>query len=149
MRFARALALALLMARPAAAQEVFDISATETCMNEAISFEERQYCVGASARICMEYLGGSEAMARCAAEETAWWMARMDVTLGRIATAENVSAAQGEALARMQAAWLGYRDESCAFEQAFGSGEAASESECLLWKTGDQAVLLEDYIIED
>lgn len=136
-----------LLAAPVMAQEVFDISATEACMNEAISFEERQYCVGASTRICMEYLGDSEAMARCATQETAWWDMRMDATLGQITKAERVSAGQAEALARMQAAWVNYRDESCAFEQAFGAGEAASQAECMLWKTGDQAVLLEDYII--
>ncbi len=143
----RHLPLALtLAAAPLAAQQGFDISATEACMAEAYGYEERQYCVGAAARQCMEYLGDSEGLARCAAQETAWWETRMAASVTRISADDSLSATQVDALAKMQAAWRAYVDESCAFELAFGADHAASLAECLLWKTGDQAVLLEDYL---
>ena len=137
---------AVLLGSPVAAQEGFDISITASCMEDAISYEERQYCVGSAARQCMEYLGDSEGMARCAAAETAWWEARMNANFEMIFKGAEVDADQAKALARMQVAWLAYRDESCAFEQAFGAGQAASKAECLLWMTGDQAVYLEDFM---
>ena len=146
MRSARLTVLALLLAGPLHAQEGFDISLTVACMEDAITYEERQYCVGSAARQCMEYLGDSEGMARCAGAEAAWWETRMNATFETIFKGAEVSADQATALARMQAAWRAYRDESCDFEQAFGAGQATSKAECLLWMTGDQAVYLEDYV---
>jgi len=145
MRFVR-LVVFTLLAGPATAQNAFDISGTEACMQEAISFEERQYCVGASARNCMENLGEAADMAFCAGQEVEWWEARMNANLQDISGWPELSAAQRSALERMQAAWLAYRDESCAFQQIFGGGQGSQEAECRLWMTGDQAVYLEDYV---
>jgi len=136
----------LLFAPPLAAQQGFEINITENCMADAISYEERQYCVGAAARQCMEYLGDTAGLARCAGAEAMWWEARVNVNVERISQDESLTSVQVEALTRMQAAWQDYRDASCAFEQAFAEEQTASEAECLLWRTGDQAVLLEDYL---
>jgi len=141
----KALFLALtFLGAPLSAQQGFDVSVTEACMADALGYEEQQYCVGAAARQCMEYLEDSQGFAGCAGAEAAWWEARINGSFARISSAANEE--QANALAKMQAAWLAYRDEICAFEQVFGAGEAVSEAECLLWKTGDQAVFLEDYL---
>ncbi len=142
----RVLWVFLLLAGPLAAQDAFDIGATKACMENAISHEERQYCVGASSRGCMEHLEDMAGMARCAVQETAWWEARMDENIRLISEGTEADTAQVKALLRMQAAWGAYRESHCAFEQAFAFEPEAVQAECMLWLTGDQAVYLEDYV---
>ncbi len=143
MRFAGGI-LAAILAGPLAAQEGgFDIGATADCMEEALTSEERRFCVGAATRQCIDYAADPALAESCARQETAWWESRMAAVQQEIAA--SADAAQAGALMRVQAAWLDYRDSSCAFEQAFGAAEI-SEAECLLWLTGDHAVYLEDYL---
>jgi len=141
----RVLFCLLLFTGPIAAQDVFDIEITAACMEEANSYEERQYCVGASTRRCSEHLEDPIMAVMCAKSETIWWEAQIATLVQTISRSAETNEAQAKALARMQADWLRYRDNSCAFEQAFGAGQAAPEVDCLLWMTGDQAVYLFEY----
>lgn len=142
----RLCAMMLLLAGPVVAQDTFDISFTAACMEDAITSEERSFCVGASTRQCIEHLGDPAVVLACAQAETAWWSERMATVFKQISRSAEVDADQAKALAQMQAAWLAYRNTSCAFERAFGAEQGLVETECLLWMTGDQAVYLEDYM---
>ncbi len=73
----RKIIAAFLFSTPAAAQDVFDISATARCAEEAFTSEERSYCVGAATRQCLANAEDPELVRSCIQQKTAWWEARM------------------------------------------------------------------------
>ena len=146
MRLTRFLIIAVLLGSPVAAQEGFDISVTEACMEDALTYEERQYCVGSAARQCMEYYGNSESMARCAVAEIAWWEARAGMSIRQIMMEDTENVELATAILRMHVTWKDLSDRQCAFEQLIGAQQGENKSECLLRMTGEQALYLENFV---
>ncbi len=159
MRFARATLCAVLVAGPAAAQEIsYSDASSEACSEEAVSDGERADCIGASARQCIAASSGDRIeRALCVIEETKYWDDRLNAAYGGLGEAyaahdggrqtdTSTPYPRGQAMQEMQRAWIKYRDARCLYETAqWGSMPDAglAEVECLLRVTGEQALYLE------
>lgn len=152
----RILAVSVVMAGPAAAQELnFDIADTQMCLEAGrdIPDFDANDCVGVSAQACMETTPGgfsTAAMVGCIAEELDFWDAQLNHhyrearAQAREMDAENGAYApsQEEALRDMQRAWIAFRDAKCGYARSqWGGGTGAGPAgvSCLLHETADQA----------
>ncbi len=138
----------LLIAGPVAAEgPSYSDLATESCLQEAVVIGERQACIGASARACMDDGGGSYVESICYSEEGVFWDARLNaVYQEQMSAARGSDPALADALLRLQRAWIGYRDARCdAVFAAWGEGTGRSPAfaECLMRTTAEQTIFLE------
>lgn len=152
----RGLALALVLAAPAAAEaEAFTPAATEACLAAAAD-GARDACLGAAAEACMAGEGGSTTvgMTMCLDGEARWWDARLNAAYRAVMAAETAADAEGfagapsaaTALRDAQRAWIAWRDAACAYARAqWGGGTGAGPAgvQCVLALTGARALELE------
>ncbi|NHF72061.1 lysozyme inhibitor LprI family protein [Paracoccus xiamenensis] len=156
----RALALLLLVAAPAAAQDFsYDPALLTNCLQANADKPDR--CIGTAARACMEGEGGSTTVGTvsCLAGENAQW----DSILNQAYEAVLADAEQGDAemkklgsaadpqtpaLREMQRAWIAFRDAACVYEASRwggGSGAGPAATACAMELTARQALRLKAY----
>ncbi|MFO6465978.1 lysozyme inhibitor LprI family protein [Jannaschia sp. KMU-145] len=158
----RAVGLVVLLAAPAAAQDLsFSPAATEACLAAGAG----PACIGVSANLCMtETPGGSSTVGTggCLWAEAEYWDDRLNAAYGALrADARAVDAemrdlgsaapSQAEALREMQRAWMSFRDAGCAYEASLwggGTGAGPASNGCWMLQTGRQALDLEDRLAE-
>ncbi|HET9069897.1 MAG TPA: lysozyme inhibitor LprI family protein [Amaricoccus sp.] len=157
----RSLAILLLLATPAIAQEIsFSPEATEACVAAAEDALGRMGCVGRSADACIEGPGGESnaGIGACLVAERDFWEGHRERALGALVEIEtrnseelaslgSAAPSSIEALRAMDGAWIAWRDAACAYEVSQwggGSGGGPAEAQCLMRMTGRQALALED-----
>ena len=143
------------------AQDIrFTPEATETCL----SSEEgghRISCPGLSAEACINATSDAYTtvgMSACFHLERDYWDARLNAAYGRLMANETAIDAdaktygysappRAEPLRDMQRAWIAYRDAACGYIAATwggGTGTGPAYAECLMRRTAEQTLLLED-----
>lgn len=156
----RALAAALVLAAPAAAQDlVYSDDTTRACLAAASDSVAQEACIGRSADACMaanDVGGTTVGMGGCLDHELRFWdvllnayyqsamdrAKRMDAETRQYNTA---AAAMENTLRDMQRAWIPFRDATCDFERAQwggGTGGGPATLGCLMRLTGEQALVL-------
>jgi uncharacterized protein YecT (DUF1311 family) len=89
---------------------------------------------------------GTVALSSCYTDRAAAWQTRLDAAYP--ATLRFVKGRQRRALQRAQAAWLTYRDATCAFYGATpGTVRAIQGAYCTLDLTRRRALELEEYVL--
>lgn len=167
----RALALVLLMATPAMAQDPewppFDASLLDSCLDrttsEAAETDPPEYavCIGAASGPCMESPSGysTAGMSYCLGKEYDLWDAKLNESYGLVMTAAKASDAetakigssadpQAPLLQKMQRDWIAYRDSACNFEMSRwggGTGGGPASVDCMLQLTAQQYLRLRGY----
>jgi uncharacterized protein YecT (DUF1311 family) len=160
----RALALLLVMAAPAAAQEppAFDAAPVDACLAENTGEDARpESCIGLAANACMEEPGGysTVGMGYCLTQELDHWDGLLNAAYAEVMAsareadaelAELGSAAEKQepALREMQRRWIAYRDAACVYERTLwggGTGGSTGAAQCLLDLTARQALWLRGY----
>ncbi|MGP3698108.1 lysozyme inhibitor LprI family protein [Rhodobacter sp. NSM] len=158
------LLLALILLAPTAleAQPIpFHSETTEDCLSGKKSAGQRGTCIGLAADQChRETRGATEVeVAACMAAEANWWRDRMtaayaaamkEAKLRDVEFAKSIS--QGgprmtEDLSNMQDAWKDWSEKRCFFEAVRRRGKPdrmVVASECLMRRTAEQALLLEE-----
>ncbi|QDC10154.1 DUF1311 domain-containing protein [Oceanicola sp. D3] len=157
----RWMAILLVMAGPAAAQELsFDPMIAEECEEQRAELSEREQCIGWAANACMENTeggGSTVGMNGCLDAEWQYWDARLNQhykeAMARakafdvdMATAENGLLSAEETLRGMQRAWITFRDAKCEFvrsQWSGGTGQGPAMLSCLMQETGRQALWLQ------
>lgn len=157
----RLIALLVLLAAPAAAQEPpFSPEYTAACVARAGGGVAAHDCIGASANACMESgpLGGTTVgMGFCLDRELTYWDGRLNAAYRTLMAAERAQDAEmariganapslAEALRAMQRAWIPFRDARCDYARAQwggGTGGGPATLGCLLQMTAEQALDLE------
>ncbi len=165
----RALALILLAALPATAQDVlYDDTILPACLDRVAGDvgQERplapalRACIGASSDACMNTPDGqtTAGMSACLHHEMLEWDMLMtawyDKSLRQAREADDQVKQLGSAadpaapvLERAQQAWTGFRDSACLFQEVRWQGGTAggpASAECLLQLTAEQALRLRD-----
>ena len=157
----RRLTLVLMLAGPAAAQDVpFSIDATEACLAGASDMAGREACVGSSAEACIDTPDGltTAGMGFCLGAERDYWDARLNGAYEALLTIEDTAASElselgsaapspAEALRAMERAWIAFRDAACAYEVSTwggGTGGGPAGADCMMRLTARQALMLED-----
>ncbi|SMP30628.1 lysozyme inhibitor LprI family protein [Shimia sagamensis] len=144
------------------AEELTSLSpaATERCLAEMTENQNPTSCIGSSANLCMETTEGgwsTYGMSHCLDQERQYWDDRLNAAYKNVRTkrkatdtemAELGSAApsQGDALKKMQRAWIAYRDATCDYERSLwggGTGGGPATVSCLMYLTAEQALYLE------
>lgn len=144
----------MLMAGAAWAEPVFDIGATELCLEEQGHDGDRTQCIGVSAGSCMDQDNSTYGMNYCLEQEWMWWDDQLNAAY-QIAK-ENAAALDADAepplnvqvatLRDMQRAWITFRDARCNWEAAQwqgGTGAGPALLGCLMDETGRQAITLQ------
>ena len=146
----RTLALLLLLASPAAAQDlVYDDQATLSCLDGAGSLGAKHDCIGAAANACMEQTeGGSSTpvMGACLEQEQKFWDDRLNAVYGELRSSYADRPEVSEALRDMQRAWISYRDARCDYigtQWSGGTGMGPAIIGCMMETTAEQTLLLE------
>lgn len=157
----RLLLAVLVCAGPALAQNAdglyYSNAATEQCLANSETQQEKSECIGRAANACMmDTPGGSStyAMGGCISLELEFWDTRLNAnyqSARKPAQAMDADAMQhapsmANALRDMQRAWIPFRDATCTFEAAQwggGTGAGPAYAGCLLRMTGEQALTLE------
>ncbi|MBT0778386.1 lysozyme inhibitor LprI family protein [Paracoccus sp. pheM1] len=156
----RALALFLLMAAPALAQDGpgYDGKPLAACLDRmAGEGGDRRSCIGAASGPCMDQPGGqtTAGMVQCLTAEAADW----DRLLNRwysaaMNRAEAMDAGQGDGqdmeeaapvLKQAQRNWIAFRDESCRFEALRYQGSTMrgiAHAGCMMQLSAEQALRL-------
>lgn len=150
------LALAMLAAPPAAAQDlVFSPRATESCLGSGADFRS---CIGLSAAACIEDTGyATVVMSGCFSREYEWWDDRLNTSYGfamrfaRQFDADNggFGPSQADALREMQRAWIKFRDATCGYERSHwggGTGAGPAGAECMMRETAEQTWYIESMV---
>ncbi|MDT1061643.1 lysozyme inhibitor LprI family protein [Paracoccus sp. CPCC 101403] len=158
----RILALALLLATPAVADEpAYDPNILTACLDRtAGDTGNARVCIGEASTACMAKPGGDTTvgMGNCLAAETKDWDALLNREYTRLlkraeeADADLVklgSAADPAApvLKQSQRDWIAFRDSSCRYEAVrFQGGTAGgpASANCMMQLTGEQALRLRD-----
>ncbi len=151
--------LILLLAMPAAAQDVvFDPEMTEQCLG-IVAEDEQRSCIGRSASDCMKDTEGGETtvgMGGCLDAERAYWDTRLNAEYARLQsvaasadaeldTLDSAAPRLAPPLREMQRQWIAFRDATCDFERVQwggGTGGGPATLECLMRLTGEQALYL-------
>ncbi len=167
----QALALAFVMATPAAAQDadgpVFDGSLIGACLDGAqvaasdSDVPEFGSCIGVASRSCIETPGGysTVGMSSCLGQEYGVWDSLLNESYARVMAAakatdaemaEMGSAAEKQvpALKQMQRDWMAFRDSACGYERSRwggGTGGGPASADCLLHLTAQQYLRLRGY----
>ncbi|TJZ93887.1 DUF1311 domain-containing protein [Paracoccus gahaiensis] len=160
----RAVALALLLAGPAAAQDgppPFDAGPLTACLEGDAPADS---CIGLAATACMEGADGQTTvgMGFCLGAERDLWDDRLNTAYGALMeraqatdaemTGLGSSAApQAPALREMQRDWIAYRDAACEYEAVRwggGTGAGPAAAQCALTLTARQALWLGGYLVE-
>ncbi|ULB11641.1 lysozyme inhibitor LprI family protein [Cereibacter azotoformans] len=159
------LALILMMlAAPASltAQPIpFHPEKIEDCLSGKKAGPQREACIGLAADLCRRETKGATEVeaAACMAAEANWWRDRMgnayeaamkEAALRDVEFAKSIS--QGaprmtEDLEKMQEAWKDWSEKRCFFEAMRRRGKPdrmVVASECLMRRTAEEALLLED-----
>lgn len=153
--------LTCLASAPALAQDlVFDPSGTISCLATMVEDQDPTSCVGTSANACMEATpggGSTVGMGGCLEKERLYWDGRLNAAYSKVrTTAKAIDAemqdlgssapSQGEALVKMQRAWIAYRDATCDYERSLwggGTGGGPATVSCHMYLTAEQALYLE------
>lgn len=159
---ATVLALTLVVAGPAAAQDVtYSFHPTTDCLSATGEDGDPMRCVGSAANYCMEATEGGMStvgMSSCLGRELEDWDRRLNRAYGLLMTrlkAEDEELAvlgssapkQAPALKEMQRAWITFRDTSCDYERTKwggGTGGGPAAVSCHLFLTARQAMSLEN-----
>ncbi len=156
----RALALLLLVAAPAAAQDfAYDPAVLTACLSA--QKDQPDNCIGKASGQCIEGEGGSSTsgMSTCLAAEADQWdgflnaayetvlaeSGRTDAEMKKLGSA---APPEVPALRDMQRAWIAYRDAACTYEASRwggGSGAGPAASDCMMQLTARQALRLMGY----
>ena len=156
----RALALLLLIAAPAAAQDfAYDPALLTSCLQTNAAKPDS--CIGAASTVCLEGEGGSTTvgMVSCLAAESAQWDGMLNTAYEAVlADAESTDAElkelgsaaepQAPALREMQRSWIAFRDAACNYEASRwsgGSGAGPAATGCTMELTARQALRLQAY----
>ena len=146
----RPLALLLLLATPAAAQDlVYDDQTTLSCLEGAEDPGAKQDCIGASSNACMDQTeGGSSTpvMGGCLEQEQKFWDDRLNTVYGELRSSYADRPDVSEALRDMQRAWISYRDARCDYigtQWSGGTGMGPAIIGCMMEATAEQTLLLE------
>lgn len=146
----RPIALLLLLATPAAAQDlVYDDHTTLSCLEGAEGSGTKQDCIGASSNACMEQTeGGSSTpvMGACLEQEQKFWDDRLNTVYGELRSSYADRPELSEALRDMQRAWISYRDARCDYigtQWSGGTGMGPAILGCMMATTAEQTLLLE------
>lgn len=156
----RALALLLLVAAPAAAQDfAYDPALLTSCLQTNAAKPDS--CIGAASKVCLEGEGGSTTVGTvsCLAAENAQWDALLNTAYEAVlAEAESTDAElkqlgsaadpQAPALREMQRSWIAFRDAACSYEASRwggGSGAGPAATGCVMQLTARQALRLMGY----
>ncbi|PJI92292.1 uncharacterized protein YecT (DUF1311 family) [Yoonia maricola] len=138
---------------PAQAQDlVFSDIHTEACLQEALGAGERHACIGASANQCMTNTPGGEStvgMGGCLERERSYWDGRLNDVYQQLLAQQGDDAAVTNNLRAMQRAWITYRDARCDYEYVQwegGTGGGPALLACLMQTTGEQVLVLEQYL---
>lgn len=157
----RALALLLLTAVPAAAQDLsFDPAPLAAC----VAGGGGRDCIGTAAAACMGATEGGETtlgMGACLARELAWWDAELNAAYQDLRAQEARADRAAEpvpglpprpssrdAIRDVQRAWIAWRDAACgylALQYWGGTMAGLARTDCLLTLTGEQALTLHSY----
>ncbi len=126
----------------AAAEEGAQAQLDRVGREAGIAFES---CIGVVATPCQAAPGGESTagMTQCFDRETAAWDERLNANYKtRLADATNE---YGDALKKMQRAWIAYRDAKCSSIHAEFEGTMAIPltASCMLTETARQAIFLE------
>ncbi len=152
----KALALAITLAAPAAAQDlVFDMSATDGCLAGITTLVEARPCIGSSANACMEATEGGTStvgMGGCIRAELDEWDARLNSAYQARIEEHRASDAEfepplpeAEALRDAQRAWIPWRDANCLYEISHwggGTGGGPAGTSCQMYMTAERALEL-------
>jgi uncharacterized protein YecT (DUF1311 family) len=150
----------IFLASPVTAQELpFSADATRACLAGQSELAGRLACVGTSANLCMEAVGGysTVGMGFCLGQELDYWDDRLNIAYGELKareTAEDAEMAEigatvpkrATALRDMQRAWIAWRDAACVYEYSQwggGTGGGPANASCLMHMTAEQALELE------
>ncbi|OOY06251.1 lysozyme inhibitor LprI family protein [Thioclava sp. F28-4] len=157
----RAGALLLIgLAAPLAAQAQgvgadFDPAPLESCLSSA---GDPASCIGKAAENCIGGDADVPDRRACYDAERALWSDRAATALdslrkaaaasdaAQIVAGKSPSGLQGAQLGEAEAAWARYRDGACAYGAALqGEGAEAEEARCLMRKTAEHALELQDW----
>lgn len=167
----RALALVLLMATPAAAQDggdlAFDGGLVTACLDRIQSattgtdMPDFASCIGAASGPCIESPGGysTVGMSSCLGQEYDVWDGLLNDSYGRVMAAAKATDAEmagmgssadpmEPALKQMQRDWIAFRDSACAYEATRwggGTGGGPASVDCMLQLTARQYLRLRAY----
>lgn len=154
-------ALAVLLAAPAAAQDIrFNITPTLACLGRAQTDAPGDpSCIGTAAEICMEVSDGgfsTVGMVACISRELDYWDARLNDSYQALRARHRADDADTAnipgipsmelALRDMQRAWIPFRDATCDYERSLwggGTGGGPATAGCRMRLTGQQALYLE------
>ena len=158
-RRVRAVALAVCLTGPAAAQDVpFSPDATEACLLAAEDRSGQVACIGVSAVACLDGSGGSNAeYGLCFGAERVYWDGRVSSAYAALREHHELEDAlmvelgagappMAPALQEMQRTWSRFRDAVCTHEASLwggGSGSGPAWAECMTQLTGEHALRLE------
>jgi uncharacterized protein YecT (DUF1311 family) len=166
MRHIPILMAALLLALPAAAQEVnFSPAATEECIatQRLPGATADALCIGESAKACYGRSASPAQIATCLGLEAGYWQRRVDAAYERMMDlaevadadfAERAAAADipfqlTTDLEQMQAAWADWREIRCAVEAMMRRGTphtSTAAAACTMRRMGEQALFLESAV---
>ncbi|SDZ04584.1 Uncharacterized conserved protein YecT, DUF1311 family [Jannaschia faecimaris] len=150
----RWLVLALLVAVPAAAQDVpFDQTQVQACLDSA----SPSTCVGDEAAACSAQTGSNVGYGFCLRAELTFWDAELNRVYGvlidlteaqdaELKSYGSAAPAMTPALRAAQRAWIAWRDAQCDFiRTTFGGGTGGNPAatDCLMRLTAEQALRLD------
>lgn len=163
----RALAFALLLAAPAAAQDAaqetgepdFNGQLVDDCLaGQGGEGGNPLTCVGVAADVCMNAPGvySTAGMSFCLGEEFEHWDGLLNLSYGKVMDQAKAadsemksigSAAEEQAplLQQMQRDWIAFRDAACAYERSKwggGTGGGPASIQCMLDLTAQQYLRL-------
>ncbi|TGN60947.1 DUF1311 domain-containing protein [Paracoccus liaowanqingii] len=160
----RTIALALLLAGPAAAQEgppSFDAGPLIACLEGEAPHDG---CIGLASAACMAGPDGQTTvgMGFCLDAERQIWDDRLNTAYGALMERAEATDAemtglgssappQAPALREMQRDWIAYRDAACTYEAVRwggGTGAGPAATQCALTLTARQTLWLDGYLVE-
>jgi uncharacterized protein YecT (DUF1311 family) len=149
------------LAGPAAAQDVqISFSGTDACLAAGNGTD----CIGLASDACLgtEAGGSNVGIAMCWGAEGDWWDAQLNATYGalmallaeRDAEMREIGSAAPAMAPEMRAAqraWIDWRDATCTYVYSTyggGSGGSPGATACHMRLTGEQAIRLEEWLLE-
>ncbi|MDO5370691.1 lysozyme inhibitor LprI family protein [Paracoccus sp. (in: a-proteobacteria)] len=146
----RVLALALLSALPASAQQ-YDPALIPACLGAAPDQTARRACIGLASQACMNAAGGetTAGMHGCLSPEIAQWDEMLNAAYAGL---RQSSDSRATALRDAQRAWIAFVDAACAYEaSAYEGGSLAGVvgGTCRMQRTAERALELRGYVEEE